>query len=216
MPASTLAPMAAESTMSFAAERPKAFVDAVVAIALTLLILPLMESVGEVAGSGEDTLDWLADHRGQIVSFVLSFILIAMFWILHHRLFAGVHQVTSRLLWLLAAWMLTIVWLPVATAISGHMLEDDLLARTVYICSLTLTALMSMVIRLYLRRHPELHEIDRAEFVSGIAVDISLVVLFLLALLLTTVFPALGYYALGVTVLSGFMQKAIMGVSKVR
>ncbi len=32
-----------------AAERPKAFFDAVVAIAMTLLILPLMESVGDVA-----------------------------------------------------------------------------------------------------------------------------------------------------------------------
>ncbi len=34
----------------YAAERPKAFFDAVVAIAMTLLILPLMESVGDVGG----------------------------------------------------------------------------------------------------------------------------------------------------------------------
>lgn len=34
----------------YATERPKAFFDAVVAIAMTLLILPLMESVGDVGG----------------------------------------------------------------------------------------------------------------------------------------------------------------------
>lgn len=34
----------------YAAERPQAFFDAVVAIAMTLLILPLMESVGDVGG----------------------------------------------------------------------------------------------------------------------------------------------------------------------
>ena len=34
----------------YAAERMKAFVDAVVAIAMTLLILPLLESVSDVAG----------------------------------------------------------------------------------------------------------------------------------------------------------------------
>ena len=34
----------------FPAERSAAFVDAVVAIAMTLLILPLMESVGDVGG----------------------------------------------------------------------------------------------------------------------------------------------------------------------
>jgi len=35
---------------------PKAFFDAVVAIAMTLLILPLMESVGEVADASGTTL----------------------------------------------------------------------------------------------------------------------------------------------------------------
>ena len=38
------------------AERLKAFIDAVVAIAMTLLILPLMESVGEVADASGTTL----------------------------------------------------------------------------------------------------------------------------------------------------------------
>lgn len=35
---------------------PQAFFDAVVAIAMTLLILPLMESVGEVADASGTTL----------------------------------------------------------------------------------------------------------------------------------------------------------------
>ena len=34
----------------FPAEQARAFADAVVAIAMTLLILPLMESVGDVGG----------------------------------------------------------------------------------------------------------------------------------------------------------------------
>ena len=42
-------PAGAQHEKLYAAERPKAFFDAVVAIAMTLLILPLMESVGEVA-----------------------------------------------------------------------------------------------------------------------------------------------------------------------
>ncbi len=111
------------------AERVTAFVDGVVAIALTLLILPLMESVGEVAGAGDDALTWLGDHTGQLLSFVLSFVLIAMFWMIHHRLFADVERVSSSFMWLLAGWLLTIVWLPVATAIAGRMDDDDGVAR---------------------------------------------------------------------------------------
>ena len=49
-------PAGAQHEMLYAAERPKAFFDAVVAIAMTLLILPLMESVGEVADASGTTL----------------------------------------------------------------------------------------------------------------------------------------------------------------
>ncbi|MCA0345936.1 MAG: TMEM175 family protein [Actinobacteria bacterium] len=197
---------------TFAAERPKAFVDAVVAIALTLLILPLMESVGEVAGSGDTALSWLDEHRGQLVSFVLSFVLIALFWMLHHRLFSNVHHISPVLLWLLAAWMLTIVWLPVATAIAGQMPDDDVLARMIYIGSLTMTALVSLVVRAYLHRHPSLHTISDRDSTRGFAVDASLVVLFLLALGLTVLMPQLGYYALLITALSGVVQKLLLRI----
>lgn len=200
----------------FSAERPKAFVDAVVAIALTLLILPLMESVSEVAGAGEDTLSWLEGHRAQLVSFVLSFVMIAMFWMSHHRLFEAVHRVTSGLLWLLAAWMLTIVWLPVATAVAGRMPDDDVFARVTYIGSLTLTALVSLVVRLYLQRHPSLHAVDVHDLGGGLAVDLSLVLLFSLALAATVLLPGVGYYALFITVLSGVAQKAFAGVLRRR
>lgn len=195
--------------IGYAAERPKAFVDAVVAIALTLLILPLMESVGEVAGAGDDTLDWLRDHQGQLLSFVLSFVLIAMFWMIHHRLFAEVHRVTSTLLWLLAAWMLTVVWLPVATAIAGRMPDDDAAARAVYISSLVLTALMSLVIRIYLRARPALHSVSDRELLTGVSVDISLVLLFGVALAATLLIPGVGYFALFVMLLSGVVQRLL-------
>lgn len=59
----------AEAKMGYGIERPKAFIDAVVAIALTLLILPLMDSLGDAARSGDDTLTWLVGQRGQITSF---------------------------------------------------------------------------------------------------------------------------------------------------
>ena len=61
------------------AERLKAFTDAVVAIAMTLLILPLMESVTDVGGEGGGVAEWLDDHAGQLFGFALSFVMIATF-----------------------------------------------------------------------------------------------------------------------------------------
>jgi len=185
-----------EESRNYAAERPKAFVDAVVAIAMTLLILPLMESVGEASSSGEDTLEWLGGHRDQLLSFGLSFVIIAMFWMSHHRLFAHVHLVSNRLLWLLAAWMLSIVWLPVATAISGQMSGEDSLARVLYIGSMIVTALLSLVIRLYLRRNPELHTTPLSTLRDGTAVDLAMATLFGLSLLIAVLSPTIGYYSM--------------------
>lgn len=205
--------MAAEAApgeqVGYGAERVTAFVDGVVAIALTLLILPLMESVGEVAGSGDDALSWLVEHTGQLVSFVLSFVLIAMFWMIHHRLFADVERVTSGFMWLLVGWLLTIVWLPVATAIAGRMEDDDSIARTLYIASLILAALASLFVRLFLRGHPALHQASRDAMRDGLALDLSLVVLFGAALLLTLVIPALGYWSMLVMLLSALAQRLL-------
>ncbi len=194
----------------FRVERVGAFVDAVVAIAMTLLILPLMESVGEVADAGEDTLHWLAEHDQQLVSFVISFVIIAMFWMIHHRMFASVEGVTTPLMWILAGWLLTIVWLPVATAISGAMDGDDAWAKVLYIGSMIATSLFSLAIRLYLRQHPALHRLPADSLTPGIVADLTTALLFALALTLSLTVPDIGYYAMFVMLLGPFAQGLVL------
>lgn len=212
-------PQQPQSARSYAAERPKAFADAVVAIAMTLLILPLMESVGETAASGEDTLAWLGDHSDQLISFVLSFVIIAMFWLSHHRLFSAVERVTDRTLWLLAAWMLSIVWLPVATAISGQMSGTDAMAKILYIGSMIVTSLLSLAVRAHLGNHPGLHEVPDDRLRTGIADDLAMAALFAIALALTLAVPPIGYYAMLVMLLTRPAQLLFMrmlGVARER
>ncbi|MDQ4215679.1 TMEM175 family protein [Microbacterium sp. ASV81] len=199
----------AEAPLLLSTERLKAFIDAVVAIAMTLLILPLMESVTEFGHEGKDVLAYLQEDYGQLLSFVLSFLLVANFWITHHRVFARVERATSVLIWLQVAWMFTIVWLPVPTAMLGAM-ESDALQKTLYIGSLLVTALLMLVTRLYLRRHPELHSIAAAALRRGIAVEIILCSLYALALVVAVLVPAIGYFAMFLMVLSGPAQ-AIVG-----
>jgi uncharacterized membrane protein len=199
----------------FSSERAKAFIDAVVAIAMTLLILPLMESVGESASRGENGLGWLQDQHNQLFSFVLSFLIIAMFWMNHHRLYARVDRVTSGLLWITMAWLLTIVWLPVATALSGQMKDVDTTVKVVYIGSMIATSLLLLAQRAFLRRHPELHSMTEEAIRSDMAVEISMSILFAAALILTVIFPVLGYYPMFLLLLSGPLQaliRRIMGV----
>ena len=139
--------------MPVTAERLKAFTDAVVAIAMTLLVLPLIDTIGDASASGDSTADWIGANLDSILLFALSFVLIANFWISHHRLFAMVERVTDPLLWITVAWMLTIAWLPVATALTGQT-RQDALQLVVYIGTMALTCVTLGCARLYLRAHP--------------------------------------------------------------
>ncbi len=193
----------------FTAERAKAFADAVVAIAMTLLILPLMESVADVAGADKSAAHWFDEHQQQVISFVISFVLIAMFWMSHHRVFATVDTVTTPLLWIIMAWLLTIVWLPVATAMSGQMSGDDPVVKIVYIGSMVVTSLVMLGQRLYLRAHPQLHRITEPHLVAGASADIAMAVLFIVALAVAVLVPAIGYWALLVMFLVTPVQHVI-------
>lgn len=55
--------------------------DAVVAIAATLLVLPLVDVIGELDGNHVGQL--LRDNGDKLFAFVLSFVVIARFWMVH-------------------------------------------------------------------------------------------------------------------------------------
>ncbi|MCE4025382.1 TMEM175 family protein [Microbacterium sp. Au-Mic1] len=187
------------------AERLKAFEDAVVAIAMTLLILPLLESVSEFAREGKSSLEFVQEEHSQLFSFGLSFLIIAVFWMTHHRVFDRVEKVTSPLVWLQVGWMLTIVWLPVSTALLGAM-DPDTAQKLLYIGALLASSLFMLATRLYLRRRPELHRIDPESLRRGIIAEIVTSAMFAIALLIAVLVPAIGYGAMFLLVLSGPVQ----------
>lgn len=184
---------------NLSADRLKAFTDGVLAIALTLLILPLMDGVGDAAASHDDVGQWITGEWPQLFSFLLSFVLIASFWKRHHRLFAGVEYTTDRLLWLTFAWMLTIVWLPVATAVVGQFSSSPL-QILIYVGTMLVGNVLLLVTRLYVMRHPELTPTGSVR--DGLASDVAPTILFIVALALALALPSVGYWAVLVLVLS--------------
>lgn len=103
-------------------ERSITLTDAVVAIAMTLLILPLVEVSGETR---VDSLSELLSEQGALLlSFVISFLVIYAFWAAHgtiHRRLteAGIEDLPwlDRLNML---WLLVVAFLPLPTALVGH------------------------------------------------------------------------------------------------
>ena len=202
-----------EEVLTASSERVKAFADAVVAIAMTLLILPLMSSVERASVAKLTTLQWLQDNSSLILLFVISFVVIANFWISHHRLFARVERVTPNLLWITVAWMLTIVWLPIATAMTGQM-DTDTLQRVLYIGSMAVTSLLLLTARLYLRAHPNLHEMGPLALQRGLIADVSSTFMFLVVLVVAVLFPAIGYGALFLMLLAPLVRMFALWVTR--
>ncbi|WP_313356716.1 TMEM175 family protein [Microbacterium sp.] len=193
----------------FAPERFTAFTDAVVAIAMTLLILPLLESVTDAAGRGIQTAEFLRATSGQLISFILSFVLIATFWMEHHQVYRRVTAITPTLLWINIGWLLTIVWLPVPTALLGQ-LSMDAVQATVYIGTLIMTQVATLTAKLYLLRHRDLADIPLEALRRGCAGDVSAIILFLVALGLAAWVHPIGYLALLLLVLVGPLERGLL------
>ena len=177
------------------AERLKFFTDDVVAIALTLLILPLMDAVSEASAKNLDTAELLNQHGNQAFSFLISFTVIAVFWTMHHRLYEHVRHFNDRLLWLNLLWMLTIVVMPVTTAMMGSMRPDSLQAL-LYVGTMFLSSLVLFVMVLVVWRTPILQRNDDPMRVDSLTATGLMAVLYLVALVIATAIPGIGYLSL--------------------
>jgi uncharacterized membrane protein len=168
------------------------FGDAAVAIAITLLVLPLTEAVPEAIVTDDSSLDVIVHLQGQIWTFLLSFAVIARLWAAHHHLFEQVATYNPALLRWHLAWVFTIVVLPFPTAmIAGF--GDDPFTPLLYIATVLLASACLTMLVLVVHRHPELRVDDPPELriFNSVATTASLVVAFGIALI-----PGVRYFAL--------------------
>ncbi|MCK0439878.1 TMEM175 family protein [Gordonia alkaliphila] len=92
------------------------FADAVVAIALTLLVLPLTDLANEGAENAGFT-SFVAENYPVMLSFAISFAVIWVLWRNHHRIMEHFVAYDDVLAKLHLVWLATIIVLPFATAL---------------------------------------------------------------------------------------------------
>ena len=124
-------------------ERLVFFSDAVFAIAITLLIIEV--NVPHLPRDASDSAAWqaLLQQLPSIAGFMLSFLVIGRFWIGHHSALAAVAHHDTKLLWPNLFLLMSIAFLPFATAFMSENLTN--LAPIIFYnaCLLT-TALLSL------------------------------------------------------------------------
>ena len=184
------------------------FSDAVVAIAITLLGLPLIDLAAELGQNGLDTVgELLAHNQTRLLGFLLSFAVIALFWTGHHRVYDQLKGYTRSLIWVNMLWLAAIVFLPFPTEIiaTGH--SDDAGAIALYIGTMIVSSVALVLQVIIIRAHPELIDGDpeTVSLVPSLVVLAALVAALVLALLL----PGLNLWTLWLVLPAQFVTRRI-------
>jgi len=97
--------------------RIAALSDGVIAFAITLMVLDVRVPDNLLAGQVGQA---LLDLRPKYFGCALSFVVIAVYWIEHHRMFTRIVRYDRRLIWLNFLFLFFIAFLPFTTDIIGE------------------------------------------------------------------------------------------------
>lgn len=115
-----------------------AFTDGVFAIAITLLVLQI--EVPQGLTSNADFLDEFGDLWPDLFAFGISFVVIGVYWVNHHRLMRMVDEYDHSLMGVTMLYLFWVVLLPFSSQLIGEYGSKVTLSTVFYIVNLALIA----------------------------------------------------------------------------
>ncbi|MGZ7108725.1 MAG: TMEM175 family protein [Methanobacterium sp.] len=183
------------SNQYFNKNRINTLVDGIFTIAMTLLVLNLVipHFTGQINNS--QLLNSLYGILPIFFSLVLSFLLLAMFWYFHHRIYNQIKIVNRTLIWINVVWLLFVILVPFSANLAG---QYGYLTAANVIFDLNLLILTSLLfLNIYvINRSGFIHEkaeLDRLK--QSEKNSIYFILITLLALALAFIFPQLSNLA---------------------
>lgn len=171
--------------------RIEALVDGIFAVAMTLLVIELRipeqaHHAGETALRGA-----LLQLLPVMISWVISFFVLANFWIANHRLYSFVRHVDQPLLWLTMLGLSGASLLPFASSVNNQF--ASLTGQLVYSGVMVLLGVATLLQARYIYRHPELcsHQLTSASYAAVLARGLGLLLIAVSAIPLSAVAPGM-------------------------
>jgi uncharacterized membrane protein len=145
--------------------RLEIFCDAVFAIAITLLVLELIQILYPRSDTG--ILQTCLHHWRSFLAFTIGFITIMVCWVNHHVAFEYIEKTDTRFLWINGFLMFIVTLIPFSTAILAEYLENEgKVTLAIYGVNYILIAIAADAICLYARKQNLVKEEYREFFVS--------------------------------------------------
>ena len=114
--------------------RMEALIDGVFAIAMTILVLEVKVPELVDPSSGIELIHALQHHLSVIVAYFLSFAMLGLFWIWHHRLAHKVAEIDGALVFCSLAFLSLVCFFPFAAALFGrYMFKGNLVPLLIYL-----------------------------------------------------------------------------------
>src|SRR5215510_6919752 len=131
--------------------RLEAFSDGVLAIVITLLILDIRFPEVEYSQFKETLLSLLP----RILAYVMSFIIIGLYWVTHHNAMHAMRKIDRGFLWLNILLLLCISFIPFPTSLLGRY-PYQAGPIIFYGATLIVSNLVGYIMILYVHYHPQL------------------------------------------------------------
>ncbi|MBL0123579.1 MAG: DUF1211 domain-containing protein [Betaproteobacteria bacterium] len=145
----------AAGTFCVTKHRLEALTDGIFAVAMTLLVIEL--KIPEMAHPRTEAqfLGALGHLIPKFIAWLISFFVLAIFWVSHHRFFHFVHRVDAKLSWLTIYYLACVSLMPFSSALAGE--HAGLLSSQIfYSVNMMLLGGVALLKSRYVYRHPEL------------------------------------------------------------
>lgn len=149
----------------FSKSRVEAFSDGIFAIIVTLLVLEIKVPEIHDHNSIRAVTNALISLLPKIFSWIVSFLIVSVIWVNHHRIFQQIKTITHALFWLNANLLLWCSFIPFPTALMGDYFKNPV-SLILFGVILSLMASSFSMMRFSMLRNKEiLHEdVDINEF----------------------------------------------------
>lgn len=169
--------------------RLETLVDGIFAIAMTLLVFNLY--VPMVGGPLSEIAiqQSLSSIYPKFLTFVVSFILLAIFWNLNHKHFNQINHIDNLLLWINVIWLLFIVMVPFTSSLTG-LYQHYTTPHLIFNLNMLGIALFLSISWYYATKKKFLTDnLDTKTITTINTINLSFIIITLLAMVLSFVIP---------------------------
>ena len=124
------------------------FSDAVFAIAITILVLDVRVPDIPPDLVSRELPSRILELGPKFLSYVISFLVLAIYWQAHHQVFRPIRTYDRTLLWLNILFLMTIAFLPFPTSLLGEYSEEQI-SLVIYAANAALASLLLVSISWY-------------------------------------------------------------------